>query len=189
MSLVFPAVLFIVLSVIGVLALIHFARLYRSVRGQSLPFERVIDPAPPDPVVAGGDVRTAAGLAIAWAALHVAVVAVWLAGRFFIPLTMLSALWATYAIGLAVATGVGAAMMMQRRPFGRRLVGISQMLLALAAMLVLAVVVLSGVREGAIHVAAAALLAGHLAIDVALGTWAQRVGLPAGTHAAPFAVR
>jgi hypothetical protein len=128
------------------------------------------------------------GAAVLWSALHLGLAGYWWQSGQLVPRIAASYCGAIYISFAAVLTGVGGAMLLARRPFGRRLISWGLMLLGLLAFFGLIIALLLPKYEDAelwvrqMAMTIAAFMAGHIVLDTAVGALGQRVGRPANFH-------
>ena len=145
-----------------------------------------MDPFAPAPVEPTRSSKVLALSAAAWADLHIVAVIVWLVTGFGIARNLGGVGLAIYLLTAAILTGIGGLCLLYAKAIGRRFISWGQWLFTIAMLWLLAFAlrmpssehVTDELRGMAGYILLA--LAGHLIIDVALGTAAQRVGRPAG---------
>jgi len=157
----------------------------RGVRAPAPPLKYVPfhDFFPPEPVAeATGGVIVVGCAAIGWALLHLAAALVWAVMGELLPRTVSVGVAAFYCCFAAVLTGIGGAMLLARRAYGRRMISWGQFLLAILSFMGLAVALMAwanedlteSVRGAAIYAAGGLVL--YLAVATLIGAAAQRVG-------------
>jgi len=151
-------------------------------RHKPLPYETIVDPNPPEPVVGTAGVTVVVCATLAWAVSHLSVIFVWALTGWWVPRSMASASIALYFTAGVLISMVGAAMLLACRAQGRRAISWGLFLLSLAAFFggVVSLLMTSSQqltdmgRTVALYVAVG--FAVHLAIDTAIGAAAQQVG-------------
>jgi len=178
------ALLFLVLM--GVFSLLRaFLSGMRGLR--KVPYAGIVDPNPPAPVVRTGPQVFISSMAILWSLIHLAGSAVWLRwdDTYFDLLARL--LVSGYAVAAALITGLGGLMLMKLQAYGRRIISYGLMLFGIMAFLGGAFMLLikayeqTAVKLGRIALPLSLALAGHVILDVAIGSAAQHVGRPRTT--------
>ena len=178
-----------VLFVLVLLAVVYFLRRWlqaaMSVRQMEHgPVVQPEDPYPAAPVEDEPAAQLVAFAAIVWASLHVAAAIVWLGSgwpmgrdaQWFLPVA--------YGVVSACVLGIGGAMIVARKPFGRKLVAWGSFLLVTVGFLLMAASLILPSLESAPEVLRriawylAVGFALHVVIDAAIGIAAQRVGAP-----------
>lgn len=187
-----PSVIAVAIAVVlGGLCLMVVLRLLRAYLQQmryakALPYVPVEDPLPAAPVAMGPSVLLAGGLVLAWSLLHLAVAAMWLATGAVVPREFLWAFGATYACVCAIISGLGAVLLMNGRPFGRKMIAWGELLLGAVAFLLMVGSISapsdphSPEEIRRVGYLLGSIFAAHIAVDILLGRAAQRVGLPEG---------
>jgi len=126
---------------------------------------------------------------VAWSVGHLAVIGVWLAGRWVVPHTPPTVLAAAYAGFAALLVGLGGALLLAQRPMGRVLISWGVILLVL--LMFYAVIIsflLPSLEDVPAYLRRQGRIVGivgviHLLVDMVLGGLGQRVGRPAGWKA------
>jgi hypothetical protein len=155
----------------------------RESRGVAPP-PRIARAARPAPVRATGTVTVVAAAAMLWAAAHLVLAVVWAATGRWAPRTVSTGVVAAYACIAAALVGAGGGLLLARRAVGRRTVAWGEFLLGVASVLAVAIALMLPDYEQAPEVlrksanVLAACFAGHLVIDVLIGTAAQHAGKP-----------
>jgi hypothetical protein len=140
---------------------------------------------PPVPVEPTAGVSAVGSLAIVWALVNLAVVAVWLVAPYYVPRSAPTVLAAAYVAFAMILVAIGGRALLLRRPVGR--VCLSWGMILLDLVMFYAVIIsflLPSLKDVPDYLREQGLVLGvagafHLVLDTALGALGQRVGRPA----------